>query len=494
MDREVESRKYIRKRRRKKLAISFNVAVSVLLAAILLLMVNFISSRYYLRGDWSNVQFYALSDKTLNLLEKLAAPVDVTVFFQRGNPALREVKDLLREYQHASRKISVEYVDPDRDLARADELAHAFGVEQPNVVVFHSDGRSDKVSVDDVMKFDDGSVQGDGSPMPVIFTGEQAFSSAIHRVTQDSRPVAYFLKGHGERDIESFDRYSGYSGIARKIQLDNIDVHTLVLGEQDGIPGDCDVLVIAGPSRRISQPELDIISEYLEGSGRVIILLDAYTRTGLKRVLERWGVRVSDDIVVDATRTLTGRELFITDYGDHPITRAVDGITSVFYSPRAVEPAPDVSQAGADHADRPYVTVLASSSESGWAERDPVLSPMRFDPGVDREGPISVAVAVERGPVPGIDVQIRPTRMVVMGDSSFISNGAMTGGDVDLFMSALNWLIEREDMMAIGPRTIDHARLILSRVELMKLFWFTAAGLPGCAALLGLMVWLRRRR
>jgi ABC-type uncharacterized transport system involved in gliding motility auxiliary subunit len=104
-------------------------------------------------------------------------------------------------------------------------------------------------------------------------------------------------------------------------------------------------------------------------------------------------------------------------------------------------------------------------------------------------------VAVERGAMEEmLDVEIRPSRMVVFGDSDFVSNGALTGGDQDLFMSALNWLLDREELMAIAPKPIEQIKLSLTRKQLARLFWINTAGVPAVAAVAGLLVWLRRRK
>ncbi len=493
MNTNKESRRNMRSARWKRFSTGVNVSVSLVLAVAVIGMINYLSSRYHVRADWSRAQLYHLSDKTVTLLENLTNRVDAVMFFQRGHPLFHDVDNLLREYRYASHLVRVEYVDPDRNLARTEELARRFDVQEPNGVVFHSGGRHVYVKAADIVEFDHRAARRGGEQPSRVFWGEPVFSSAIHGVIQDRKPVVYFLGGHGERDINSFDRYAGYSGIARRIRRENIEVRTLVLGEAGTIPDSCDVLVVAGPAGRIPQPELDLISDYLEASGRLMVMLDAYTRTGLEPLLADWGAEIGDDIVVDSTRTLTGRELFITEFGHHPITRPLRGVTPVFYTPRSVEPASRVSDVGAGQADRPYVTVLATSSEAGWSQRDLEQSPVRYDPGVDRPGPISVAVAVERGPVPGIDVQIQPTRVVVFGDSGFVSNGAMTGGDVNFFMSALNWLLEREEGLSITPSAYEQMELVLSRRQLRRLFWIVTAGLPGTIILLGLMVWSRRR-
>lgn len=494
MDAQAISQKSIRQRRRWRVAVGLNVSLSLALAVLLVGLLNGLSARYYLRTDISRAGIYTLSDQTRYLLGSLTNAVDVIVFFQRGEEIYHDVESLLREYQYLSPMLRVEYVDPDRNLARTEELARRFEVNEPNVIIFHHEGRSRILTETDIMQYDFSGVRDGMAPARAYFTGEQAFTSAIHGVTQARRPQVYFLSGHGERRIDNFDPFVGYSSIAKRMQRDNMDLAVLVLGETPRIPEDADALIIAGPNRRISQPELDLIHAYLEQSGRVMMLVDSMTRTGLETVLARWGVMLGDDVVIDPNRTLTGRELFLTEYGLHPITDRIRGVTSVFYMPRSVEPLPRQTATTSDQADKPHVTVLAATSEAGWAERDPDQTPLRFDPDVDRPGPISVAVAVERGPVPGIDVQIRSTRMVVFGDSGFVSNGGLTGGDEDFFMGAFNWLLDRDELMAVAPRSVEQVRLVLDKHQIRQLLWLVVVGMPTAAAALGGLVWWRRRR
>ncbi len=476
----------------RRAGVSLNTAAAVLLAAALVVMVNYLSYRHYGRTDWSRSQYYSLSDKTRSLLATLTNPVDVIVFVQPQQSVYEDVDNLLREYEYASKFIRVVRVDPDRDLARTEELGKKYQVDRANVIVFDHAGRSKYVALSDIVDYDYSPVIYGGQPEPLGFTGEQAFSSAIQSVTGAKRPVVYFLAGHGERDIDDFSRTGGYSEIAREVRRDNVHVSKLTLGAAQAIPDDCGVLVIAGPQKPFSEPEIDVIRRYLNQHGRVMFLLDAMTRTGLEPLLEDAGVRLADNVVVDATRTLSGRELFVAEYGAHPIVAKLKNLSSVFYLPRAVEPAAGPGESGGT-ADKPRATPLASCSEAGWAEVDMTENPMKFDVGKDEPGPVSVAVAVEKGPVPGIDVQIKPMRLVVFGDSDFVANGAMTGCNLDFFLSALNWLLEREELMAIAPKPPHTVRLVLTQRQLHAIFWAVVLFLPGLVAVLGALVWLRRR-
>ncbi len=486
----------MRRARRRRAASGFNVFCSLVLAGVLFGMVNYLASREFTRWDISTLGYYQLSPKTLGLLDGLEATVEVVVFMRSSHALYDDVRNVLKEYQYAagaSGKLtfSVDYVDPDRDPARTRELAREYDVRTADVVVFECGGRRKYVEAKDLADYSLRMERGGAVKQLVGFKAEQAFSSAILNVSQLTRPVIYFLSGHGERDIEDYGKHSGYSGLARMMRRDNMDVRSLNLASKRAVPDDCAVLVVAGPDRRIAGAEVDIIKDYLEHNGRLCVLLDPVTHTGLEGLLAGWGVRLARDVVMGLT--LTGRELVVTTYGDHPITRNLQKITTMFYMPRSIE-----ALQGEDHAaDRPRVTVLASTTGDGWAESDLAQSPAKFEPETDRPGPVSIAVAVEKGSVDGLEVELKPTRMVVIGDSSFVANAAVeegVGGNSDFFLSAVNWLAERENLMAVAPKRPSQLQLDMNRRQLRTVFLLMVLGVPGFIAMLGVVVWFWRRQ
>jgi ABC-type uncharacterized transport system involved in gliding motility auxiliary subunit len=359
------------------------------------------------------------------------------------------------------------------------------------VVVFDHEGRSKYVRADEIADIDASS----GIDRIRKFKGEQAFSSAIQGVVQEAVPAVYFLTGHGERDITDFDRRTGFSGAAQLIERDNIQVKPLLLSTVKQIPADCGALIVAGASQSMSKSEADMISTWLRRSGRLMVLSDAGQTSGLEKMLQEWGLLLCNDVVLDPDRTLTGREVFVSAYDRrHPITAKLGTTAAIFHIPRSVEP--DYTQPKTASADRPQVTPLALSSKNSWAEMQPEQVPAKYDPDTDDlPGPVSMAAAVEKGDTAGLlDMQIRPSRLIVFGDSGFISNSGLTGGDASLFMSALNWLLDREQLMAIAPKDVDDTRLKLTREKVRTLFWSTIGAIPALAAMLGTALWLRRRK
>jgi hypothetical protein len=496
-----EVRQFVRRQRRRRIATGVNVAVAVLLMTAAVVLLNVLVSRFPARLQLKSRSRVTLSERTLGLLHGLSGEIDVVGFLASDSQLYDEVRILLREYAYVAASLesvtlNLEIVDPRRDIARTRELARKYDVTAEDVIVFSCAGRRKYIEIKDLAQYEVELTQSGVARRMVGFLGEQAFSSAILSVTQEHSPVIYFVTGHGERDTEDFGRQGGYSAIARSIRHDNMEVRRLQLAEHGAVPQDCAALIVAGPDRRLSDVEIRCLEDYLKNRhGRVMLLLDPSIDTGLGSLLETWGVGLGGGVA--AGLTFTGRELVVAGYGQHAITRAFKNVTTMFYMPRPVYPVKPADLGnGHQDEDRARVTVLAATGEEGWEERDLSQDPPRYDAETDRRGPVSVAVAVEKGPV-GVDVKIQSTRLVVIGDSYFVSNAALgsgVGGNTSLFLSALNWLVERESLLTVAPRPPLELRLDMNQAQWTQAFLLMVGAVPGGIALLGFFVWLKRRR
>ncbi len=497
-----ESKRLVRRQRRRRVVTGLNVLVAVVLMGSAVVLLNALVARFPCRLQLPTASHHELSERTMGLLKGLQSPVNVTAFIASESALYDEVRALLQEYAYVAAQLegvtlTLEFVDPRRDIARTRERAQKYDVEAEDVVVFACGGRNMYVEIKDLAQYQVELTEAGVTRNMIGFFGEQTFSSAILSVTQESTPVIYFVSGHGERDVDDFGRQGGYSSIARSIRHDNMEVRRLQFAESGGVPEDCAALVIAGPDKQFSEGELQFISDYLNNRhGRVMFLLDPSVDAGLSPLLDKWGVGLGAGVV--AGLTFSGHELVIAAYGRHPITQSFQNMTTMFYMPRPVFKALSAQNErnGLGEDDRARVTVIAATGEEGWIDKNLSQDPPRYDEGEDERGVASVAVAVEKGAL-AVDVELQPTRLVVVGDSYFVSNAAMSGGvggNVSFFLSSLNWLVERESLLAVAPRSPVKLRLDVSRAQWTKIFLLTVVAIPGVIGLLGLCVWLRRRR
>ena len=478
-------------------------AIGILLAAAILLAVNYLAARHWARADWTKARIYSLSEQTRKIVSGLKAPLRITVFMTpRQSRLLPEVKELLTRYQSLSPKIEVEYLDPERNPARAEALVQESAGVRLNTVVFRSGDRTKFVPEDKLADYDFAGMGQGGAPSLKAFKGEEAFTSAIVSVTETKQPKIVFSKGHNEASLDNSERGRGYSDVKQMLERDNMVVATWdSLGKGD-LPADADVVVVAGPQLAFLEPEAAALEKYLANGGRAMLMLDPVLPgpgaqppdLGFRPIADKYGIRQGDDIVIDPSNALAqmGAEVVLADkYGTHPIVRPLsdEKLPVIFQFSRSVTKAEKPPEGLAE-------AMLVETSNEGWGERDlkNLASEVEKGPN-DTPGPVSLAVAVgpadeSKPPAAGT----KTPRFVVTGNSRFATNGALANGANGIFFAnTIHWLAGAEKQMGIPPKTPDQSSLTLTESQLRRVAIASIAGLPALAILLGLWVWYRRR-
>src|ERR1700730_15484822 len=87
-------------------------ATSGLIVLGILVAINYIGARQNKRWDLTANKQSSLADQSRNVLQKLDAPLQVMVFAQEQE--FPRYQDKLKEYAYVSKKMTAEYVDPDK--------------------------------------------------------------------------------------------------------------------------------------------------------------------------------------------------------------------------------------------------------------------------------------------------------------------------------------------------------------------------------------------
>ncbi len=482
----------------RKIRSGSNVFLAVALAVGCWVLAGWINMRHYHRFDWTAEKTYSLSDKTLTVLANIKEPLVITTLFRPGTVLEQNAKNLLEEYAGRGRTITVTHVDPDRDAAKVELLARRLKLDsfQINSVLFEMDGKTKQVSAGEMEEAEPSDNPFMPSQKLPKFKGEEAFTSAIMNLLQSRPPVIFFTSGHGERDLEGMDR-AGISELAKYLRRENTVVKKLSTLESGDVPAEVDAVVIASPRKKFLPAETAKLDAYLKRGGKMLLLLDPMTETGLESMLASWGVAVDNDIVLDPVRRLFfagPTMLIVDDFSAHPITKKLQNSAVILSLARSVGPAKDA---------KGDVQVLMGTSKEAWGETDLASKQAKFDADQDLQGPLSLGVALSR-PVEfgkraaGADAKAQTgqdTRLVVFGNGSFLTNAQWSSaGNLDLFNNSLNWLIHREKLISIGPKMSDVRQMTLNAGQMRLIFWFTVLGMPLGGVVAGIVVRYRRRR
>ena len=485
---------------RRRLVKSGTLSAGILLILALLAIVNYFGWKYYKRFDWTGSRIYSLSPKSREVLRQLHSDVDVVMLMPPEQNLYEPTRELLQRYAAASPRLHLRIVDPEKSAALAEQLARRYGVTTAGVV-FASTSGNDRRVVDssELADFDFSGVQMGQQPEMTGYKGEQLFTSALLQLAEGRKPKILFTTGHGEHSLDD----SGPRGLASAREIlgrDNFEIEEWASLGKPAVPEKTDLVVVAGPTSSFVQPELAALSAYLRAGGRLLIMDDptvsgsTLVDTGLEAWLAGYGVKVGHDIVVDPANPLPffGSEtLFVKDYGDHPITKAMRSgnlpvLVSLARSTSKGEPPPGAT-----------VTELLRTSAQGWGETDLAHLDQVAKDARDLPGPVSLGVAAEiKGGGAGAGPGARPARMVVFGDSDFALNQLVRANATNsmLLANSLNWLVERQSLLGIPPRKTEQVRLSLAAGELRTIYLLALLLLPGLAVAAGIYVHVRRRR
>ena len=500
---------------KKQKAMTFlNVMVMILVAFAILVAANYISRRHYFRIDCTFKQEYSVSTKTKDVLKQIPDNITIYTFFvQPMDQVIAEVQrmmtDLLEEYKiYSQGKIIVEPIQPTANPEMVEILQKKFKMETiaANDIIIVSGSNQKNINLVETYERDEGPY-GRSSGIKA-FKGEEAMTSAIMNILKPQKTVIYFAEGHKEGAIDD-NSIEGYSAFVNYLQRENIECKKVTLLGITQIPADCSALVIAGPKAFVSMPERTLIDNYLKNGGRVMIMIDPMVDTGLKDFLAQWGVKTEDGIIIDPEKSMVffGMKnvtvIIADDYPGHTITAKMAGSASIF--PGAME----VSSISPTLA-----TDIVKSSASSWLETDLeaiAKGQANYEENADRKGPISIGVAVSKkedtqpAGSPGAQPPVganreKETRMVVFGDSDMVRNkfidpeSMMGFGRVDIAINSIRWLTGQESFINIEPKKAEVRKVELTPERLTFLFWFSLIIIPAFGAMLGILVWIIRRR
>ena len=481
----------------RRWTLSLNVLLSILAVVALVAMLNYLAARHFHRIPISQFARMELSGQTRRILQSVTNNVKVTIFYDRTHDLYEMVNGLLKEYKFANGRIGVETVDYVKDNAAAQRMKAEFrlAAEQKNLVIFECNGNKKIVYEKELSDLDlEPLISGRSREVRrSAFKGELLFTSAIYSVTSPRALKAYFLKGHGEHSPLSTDKDSGYSQFGRLLTDNNVDWDTATLIGTNQIPADCSVMIIAGPQTSLTPEELTKIEGYLNNGGRMLVLfnvLGADRNTGLEGLLANWGVDVRKAVVQDRLNSSSGQDLITDSFGTHAISAPLIGSSLHMVYPRALGKA----SRGSHRTDAPNVSDLVSTSPQAAIVTDfrggfPNPSP------TDVKTNVTIAVAIEKGRLPGMPVDRGTTRAVVVGDSIFWNNNMLdSAANRDFASLTINWLLDRSQLLgSLAPRPIPQFRLVMTQKQVTAVRWLLLFGMPGTVLLLGSMVWVQRR-
>jgi ABC-type uncharacterized transport system involved in gliding motility auxiliary subunit len=445
----------------KKLRLHYLIqnGVFVILLLLLVILLGYLAAQTRLQWDVSQNGRNSLSEASIEILQKLQGPIQVTAYATEQHAQFGDIRkiitDFIARYQRVKPELYLTFIDP----TEQPKLTQEAGVHVNGEMVITFNQRREHLTV----------------------LNEQAFSNVLMRLARAEDKLIIALSGHGERRLDESANYD-LGEFGKQLRTNGFNSQQLNLAIEQDIPANASMLMIASPQTDLLEGEVDKLLNYIDRGGNLLWLVDQESLRGLLPLTERLHLTLTPGVVVDPkAKELKAPITFAlgASYGRHVITNDFDYIT-VF---------PFARQIAINENEEWRSVSLVEVAQQGWVETGDLDGEITFDQATDVAGPVSIVVALTR------NIQDREQRIVVVGSGHFLANTYLgNGSNLDFGINLINWLTGDEEFIVIQPRATLDSNLILRESELTLIVVIFLILLPLLFLVSGVVIWWRRRR
>lgn len=442
-----------------------SMGVMILLMLALLAALNYFGATRYKTFDFSSAQINTLSEQSKKLLQNLDSELKVLFFYKNGSEGLEENRrafiDLIKKYQDQSSLVKLQFVEVNENP----KLAEEYGVNKGTGLVFLDyKGKRNKIE-----KID-----------------EQEITGALVKVTREKDKKVFYTIGHRERDWEDSKDPEGLNAFKRLMEGNRYVVVPLNLNQVPEVPTDADLVVVAGPEQSFLEHEVKALEKYLQRGGSLVLALKGNEDHGLQKLLDRAGVKITPQYVVQVMDTPLGKAV---NPQATPITQfsSTEAITKPFGRGEFVLmrlPSPILK-----------MSVPASITYEELAKSD--VNSMAFQDttfkGVASKGPFATA-ALLKGKFPGATEGKNDFNLVLFSDVEFLSNQLLYKNlNRDLALNTISYLAKEESVISITPKEVAVTKMNITENQFYLFIFGFILPVPLILIAISGVLWYRRR-
>ena len=331
---------------------------------------------------------------------------------------------------------------------------------------------------------------GRGQRRPSGFQGEDVLTAGTVAAIEGVPRKVYFLADKSRIDAQQ--ERSPWKTLVGTLALQNILLEPITLSDKDEIPADAAGVAVVAPKYDFSEEEMAVMERYWQRprSAFLFLLSAGDTPPRIRGFLRANGVTPRRDHVITVKGGQTVSSVNAAFTAGIEFTRdlagqstRIEGQTSSLeidmrddLSSKAVLPLPLIQ------ADPEY-----------WGETKYAVGRNAFDEKEDKTGPLFLAAGVTRGTENDDRFAADSSRMMVMANTDFLDPDRLHEEQIDFLSSSMNWMVGREALAGIGPRSLSTYKLPLLNAQVSFINRVNLFFLPALILLVAGFVWSSRR-
>ena len=501
----------------KKLGLGVRAVLQIVFAILSLVFIYYLAFTYQTRKDLSERSDFTVSEATENLLRSSGVmdreePIKIIAALRKSSPHYSRLRPVVEEYERLSKgKVKLEYLDPIRDKDRAFEIQNNYG-----------DLLADKLFEDDIFIIDArkgasaNSVEATedvtshlrylpASSMVISRTDinnqrrivgyqdEDLLSSMLQSAIEGKPRIMYLVED--KSDLEVTAAGSPLQVIREALQKQNVYLLPLKISQVDRIPENAEGLVIVAPEYDFEPKEIEVLESYWKRpSSAIIAYLNPTTRpVNLRAFLRKNGVTPRDDRIIRTRNGRTENQVLATFTVGAGL--GVNGSLEMKSVPFEGRVGSLEVREGAEDlvANRIQAYSLIETAPDFWGETDYKKANPKYDDDSDHSGPLSIGAAVIRGNANSDNTAPNISKMIVLSTSDFLDPARLGNEQLDFVKNSTYWLLGREELMGIGPRSLQRRKLNLIKDDIKFLSNIILFFIPVGLFLVAMFVWNIRR-
>ncbi|MFI3242772.1 MAG: GldG family protein [Akkermansia sp.] len=484
--------------------------INLFLLAIIVITLNFIAGREYMRRDLTEDHRFTISERTINVLsseriQKHETPIRVIFAFQRSTQNYARMYSLLEEYKrYGKEKIEVECIDPLRQPNRAREISQIYGIDfnqnlcvvdarsNPNVALkTFEEERSERqhVRVRPGASFIKYQTLPDESKRAVALMMDDVLCSAITEAVEGELRRMYVVEGKGGVSRDNSELLDLLGEITSSL---NIELAWLNTADIDSIPADAKGLFIVSPQTDFTESEMYVINEFWQREGRhsVLVALDSQ-QTNLPRLyrfLRENGIRPNMDRVLLRDRTRAYYDISAVFPKGLNCTRSFWNNTTNIEG-QSMSLSLEFGDENAASLRKLHAYPLLMSTDKYYGETRTGLTPS-FTAEEDFAGPLTLGAAITQGDTKDPN---NISTMLVLGSTHMLTTKNARTEQRDYLRTLFAWMSNRPEYAGKSANEDLTMKIDLNRHSQNMLEYLTLIFMPFSALLMAFIIWNTRR-
>lgn len=425
------------------------------------LLAGWLGLRFSTSFDLTANERHSLSSASLQAAAALDGPLELIAVMRPERTQVDALTALVERFRIAKPDITLTFVNPDTDPARARSFGTTAGAE----LILRNATREQRLQN----------------------LSERTLVGAMRRLGRESDRDIVFITGHDERS-PSLQTDDDLSELAARLARSGLASREVSLVAEPHLAESIDVVVLAAPRRPYFPGEIASLMNYIRAGGNLLWLAEtpseSATGPGLEALADDLGVDVLPGHVIDTASQALDAEtpdfVLLDRFPPHPITQS-------FANPVLLPQARALTATAL--AGQETLPILVTP-ESSWTEQGALEGEIRFDENTDEvAGPLLLGLAIERA-----RGTATPQRMAVIGDADFAASRFLGNGANAAFAeSVLLWLAgDGTEADFITVPAADAELTLTTRARALLVGAFLAL-VPGLLLIVALIVWRRQR-